>query len=147
MCDTETLDLHLINLKKGEATSVGTKVVRYLVKRLHEAHDNPALSTMVRALLLQDQVMMSVADDAVDHAITSKNPKGGDPGKKQGERERTPPRRRSLHPEDRSPKRQRSESTLSQSGRSHKGHFHRSRGRKSQLHPDEAKPKDGKQTQ
>ena len=39
---------------------------------------------------------MSVADEAVDHATTSKNPKGGDPGKKQGERERTPPREPSL---------------------------------------------------
>ena len=51
---------------------------------------------------------MSVADDALDHATTSKIPKGGDPGKKQGER-RTPQReislrRRSLHPKDRSPK-------------------------------------------
>ena len=59
MFDTETLDLHLINLKDDEATSASTKAVRYLVKRLHEAHDNPSLSTMVRALL-QDQMKMSV---------------------------------------------------------------------------------------
>ena len=51
MSDIETLDLHLIDLKDDEATSVGTKAVRYLVQRLHEAHDNPSLSTMVRALL------------------------------------------------------------------------------------------------
>ena len=54
MYEIETLDLHLINLKDDEATSAGTKAVRYLVKRLHGAHDNPTLSTMVRALLLQD---------------------------------------------------------------------------------------------
>lgn len=92
MSKIETLDLHVINLKDDEATFVGTKTIRFFVRQLHEAHDNPALSVMVRALLLQDQIKMSVVDDAKDHATTSKNPKGGDPGKKQGEWERSSPR-------------------------------------------------------
>ena len=51
MADSEQLDLHLINLKDDEATAMGTKAVRYLVQRLHEAQDNLVLVTMVQALM------------------------------------------------------------------------------------------------
>ena len=78
MSEIEGLDLQLINLKDDEATFAGTKAIRYLVRRLHEAHDNPALSTMVWALL-QDQMKMSVIDDAVYHAT---KPRDGDQGRK-----------------------------------------------------------------
>ena len=91
MSKTEELDLQLIILKDDETTSARTKAVRYLDQQLHEAHDNPFLSTMVLALL-QDQMKMTVFDEAVDFATTSKNPKGGDPSTKLGEWERSLPR-------------------------------------------------------
>ena len=109
MSGTEELDLHLINLKDDEATSAGTKAVRYLVQRLHKAHDNPSLSTMVRALL-KDQMKMAMVDEVMEVATTSKIPQGGDQGNKFGERgkalqQEPSPKRRSPHPDDRSPKR------------------------------------------
>ena len=105
MSDSEQLDLHLINLKDDEATATGTKAVRYLVQRLHETQDNPALATMVQALMREHMKMTVMVEDdgpskKVDEAGPSKRP--GERGKSLSQE--PSPRRRSPMPEDRSPK-------------------------------------------
>ena len=47
----ELLSLQSLNLREDEAIAKGTKAVCYLVQRLQEAHNNPALGPIVQALL------------------------------------------------------------------------------------------------
>ena len=47
----ELLNLQSLNLREDEATTKGTRAVRYLVQRLQEANSNPALGPTVQALL------------------------------------------------------------------------------------------------
>ena len=52
----ELLSLHYLNLREDEASTEGTKAVRYLVQKLQEAQGNPALNTTVQALLMSHLV-------------------------------------------------------------------------------------------
>ena len=105
MSDSKQLNLNLIKLKDDEAIATGTKAIRYLVQRLHKAHDNPALATMVQALMQEHMKMMVMAENEgpskkVNKATLSKRP--GERGKSLSQE--PSPQRRSPMPEDRSPK-------------------------------------------
>ena len=54
----ELLNLQSLNLREDKATVEGTRAVCYLVQRLQEAHRNPALGSIMQALL-QNQVVGS----------------------------------------------------------------------------------------
>lgn len=47
----ELLSLQTLNLREDIATSKGTRAVQYLMQRLQEAYDTPALGPTVQALL------------------------------------------------------------------------------------------------
>lgn len=103
MSDIEQLDLCLINLKDDEASAQGTKVVCYLVQRLHKAQDNLALSRIVQALIRA-------------------RPNNRQEWEKSLYRDSFP-KQWSLHVDNRLPKRQRSESSSSLAGKVIKDNF------------------------
>ena len=121
----EEINLRALNLKEDEASSQGTRAIRYLVRKLHEAQSNPALEPMVQAMIKnQFGESLPMKEDGCGEGI------------KEGERENSlsresNPKRRSPTPLPNSPKRQRtpaSSNTSSRSGRSARGRFYRSRG-------------------
>ena len=127
-------------MREDEATTEGTLAVRYLVQKLQEAHENPALGPTVQALLQSQLAGPSHRPGKEPMVEEAKEPMVVE--SKEEEREKSPSKeisqKRRSSPLSCSPKRRRSVSSSnssSKSGRSARGRFHRSRSHKSPSPP------------